>query len=87
MHIVSITSAQTKTTVKRKIYEDTGVVSTDSLKKITKKLPVSMPPPGPPKVIAVSKSQVVVTAGLQGPTSCPSSIKSSKTAGEHDCLY
>ncbi|XP_056604703.1 chromatin complexes subunit BAP18 [Triplophysa dalaica] len=77
---MSPAGAQTKTTVKRKIYEDTGVVSTDSLKKITKKLPVSMPPPGPPKVIAVSKSQVVVTAGLQGPATCPSSIKSSKTA-------
>lgn len=86
MNIFSITRAQTKTTVKRKIYEDTGVLSTDFSKKSTKKIPVSMAPPAPPKVIAVPKSQVVVTGGLQVPTTCSSSIKSSKTAGEHDCI-
>ncbi len=77
-----------KTTVKRKIYEDGGApLSTDSPKKSTKKVAVSMAPPAPPKFIAVPTSQVVMTAGLQRPTTGPSSIKSSKTAGKHFLMH
>ncbi|XP_036403668.1 chromatin complexes subunit BAP18-like isoform X4 [Megalops cyprinoides] len=73
------TVAQIKTTVKRKLYEDSGVpLSSDSPKKSTKKTVVASA--APPAVITVPTSQVVVTTGLQGPSSAPPAIKKQKTA-------
>ncbi|XP_036403670.1 chromatin complexes subunit BAP18-like isoform X6 [Megalops cyprinoides] len=73
--------AQIKTTVKRKLYEDSGVpLSSDSPKKSTKKTVVASA--APPAVITVPTSQVVVTTGLQGPSSAPPAIKKQKTAAD-----
>ncbi|XP_066578769.1 chromatin complexes subunit BAP18 isoform X3 [Amia ocellicauda] len=72
-------SAQIKSTVKRKLYEGSGVpLSSDSPKKTPKKSQVSVAPA--PAVITVPTSQVVVTTSLQDPSPAPPAIKKQKTA-------
>ncbi|XP_020341001.1 chromatin complexes subunit BAP18-like [Oncorhynchus kisutch] len=74
------TVAQIKTTVKRKLYEDSRMpLSSDSPKK-TKKTMAAAPAPLAPTVIAVPNSQVVLTTGLQSASPMPPAIKKQKTA-------
>ncbi|XP_070977460.1 chromatin complexes subunit BAP18-like isoform X4 [Oncorhynchus clarkii lewisi] len=57
---------QIKSTVKRKLYDETGMpISTDP-KKTAKKTAVTMATTATPTVIAVPTSQVVMKAGVQG---------------------
>ncbi|XP_042069304.1 chromatin complexes subunit BAP18 isoform X3 [Haplochromis burtoni] len=73
----------TKSTVKRKPYEDGATPATsDSPKKVIKKstLAVARASQGPPAVISVSTAQVVMAAGLQGPPSSQPPLKKQKTA-------
>ncbi|XP_058482097.1 chromatin complexes subunit BAP18-like [Solea solea] len=67
---------QTKSTVKRKLYEDGAPLTTcDGPKKATKKAAV-----GTPNLISVPTAQVGVPSRLQSPSSNQASLKKQKTA-------
>ncbi|XP_071780199.1 BPTF-associated chromatin complex component 1-like [Centroberyx gerrardi] len=74
---------QIKSTVKRKLYEDSGLpISSDGPKKVVKKATaaIAMATQGTPTIISVPTAQVVVATGLQGPPSGQPPMKKQKTA-------
>uniref|UniRef100_A0A4W6FSH2 Chromosome 17 open reading frame 49 n=1 Tax=Lates calcarifer TaxID=8187 RepID=A0A4W6FSH2_LATCA len=76
-------SGQTKSTVKRKLYEDGALPpSSDGPKKVIKKatVTVAMNTQGTPAIISVPTAQVVVPPGLQGPPTGQLPLKKQKTA-------
>lgn len=80
---MSSCSAQIKSTVKRKLYEDSRVpIAADASKKTAKKPAGTTGPGAAPAMIAVSTPQVVVATGMQGGPSLAPPLKKQKTAGE-----
>ncbi|XP_054457772.1 chromatin complexes subunit BAP18 isoform X1 [Anoplopoma fimbria] len=76
-------SGQTKSTVKRKLYEDGALpASSDGPKKAVKKnvATVAVATKGIPAVVSVPKAQVVMASGLQGSPSRQPTLKKQKTA-------
>ncbi|GAA6231008.1 chromatin complexes subunit BAP18-like isoform X3 [Lates japonicus] len=74
---------QTKSTVKRKLYEDGALPpSSDGPKKVIKKatVTVAMNTQGTAAIISVPTAQVVVPPGLQGPPTGQLPLKKQKTA-------
>ncbi|KAM6894557.1 BPTF-associated chromatin complex component 1 isoform 2-T2 [Lycodopsis pacificus] len=72
---------QTKSTVKRKLYEDGALpASSDGPKKVIKKTTVAMATKGTPTVVSVPKAQVAMASGLQGSPSRQPTLKKQKTA-------
>ncbi|KAM8746562.1 BPTF-associated chromatin complex component 1 [Acanthopagrus schlegelii] len=74
---------QTKTPVKRKLYEDGALPApSEGSKKVIKKVttPAAMATQGTPTIISVPTAQVVVASGRQGSPSSQASLKKQKTA-------
>lgn len=72
---------QMKSTVKRKLYEEgTLLTCSEGPKKMIKKATAAVATQGTPTIISVPTAQVVVTSGLQGPSSSQPTLKKQKTA-------